>query len=173
MFKRLSLFSILILGITTTSLAQQDCQEIKVAWEKTKAENEYLKNSLKIGKAINEVTTDNILFKLTKVEGDSKAQTVTCTIVLTTSAANWYINSNVRSIIDIDGNEYRLKSFTNGASNYLTAIQLNTDVPIKCTYTFKGILPAVKMIKLFKFGYSHSAGEPYFVDFKDISIDWK
>jgi len=31
----------------------------------------------------------------------------------------------------------------------------------------------VKMIKLFKFGYSHSAGEPYFVDFKDISIDWK
>lgn len=173
MFKRLSLFSILILGITTTSLAQQDCQEIKAALEKTKAENEYLKNSLKIGKAINEVTTDNILFKLTKVEGDSKNQTVTCTIVLTTSAANWYINSNVRSIIDIDGNEYRLKSFTNGASNYLTAIQLNTDVPIKCTYTFKGVLPAVKMIKLFKFGYSHSAGEPYFVDFKDISIDWK
>lgn len=173
MFKRLSLFSILILGITTTSLAQQDCQEIKVALEKTKAENEYLKNSLKLGKAINEITTDNILFKLTKVEGDSKAQTVKCTIVLTTSAANWYINSDVRSIIDIDGNEYRLKSFTNGASDYLTAIQLNTDVPIKCTYTFEGILPAVKMIKLFKFGYSHSAGEPYFVDFKDISIDWK
>jgi len=173
MFKRLSLFSILILGITTNSLAQQDCQEIKVVLEKTKAENEYLKNSLKIGKAINDVTTDNILFKLTKVEGDSKAQTVTCTIVLTTSAANWYINSDVRSIIDIDGNEYRLKSFTNGASDYLTAIQLNTDVPIKCTYTFEGILPAVKMIKLFKFGYSHSAGEPYFIDFKDLSIDWK
>jgi len=29
---------------------------------------------------------------------------------------------------------------------------------IKCAYTFEGILPAVKMIKLFKFGYSHSAG---------------
>lgn len=51
-------------------------------------------------------------------------------VVQTTSAANWYINSDVRSIIDIDGNEYRLKSFTNGASDYLTAIQLNTDVPI-------------------------------------------
>ncbi|MDF2515230.1 MAG: hypothetical protein K0R59_526 [Sphingobacterium sp.] len=173
MLKRLTLLSILSLGILVNSFAQQDCQEIKVALEKTKAENEYLKNSLKIGKALKEFNTDHILFKLTKVEGDSKAQTVTCTIVLTTSAANWYINSDVRSIIDIDGNEYRLKSFTNGASDYLTAIQLNTDVPIKCTYTFEGILPAVKMIKLFKFGYSHSLGEPYFVDFKDLSIDWK
>jgi len=173
MFKTLSIFSMLILSIAMNSQAQQNCPEIKLALEKAKAENEYLKNSLKIGKAVKEFNTDNILFKLTKVEGDSKAQTVTCTIVLTTSAANWYINSDVRSIIDIDGNEYRLKSFTNGASDYLTAIQLNTDVPIKCTYTFEGVLPAVKMIKLFKFGYSHSAGEPYFVDFKDISIDWK
>ncbi|MFA4978973.1 MAG: hypothetical protein WC589_15770 [Sphingobacterium sp.] len=173
MFKRLSLLSLLALGMTINTFAQQDCQEIKIALEKAKAENEYLKNSLKIGKAIKEVSTDNIHFKLTKVEGDSKAQTVTCTVVLTTSAANWYINSDVRSIIDVDGNEYTLKSFTNGASNYLTAIKLNTDVPIKCTYTFKGILPTVKMIKLFKFGYSHSLGEPYFVDFKDLSIDWK
>jgi len=59
-------------------------------------------------KTAKELNTDNILFKLTKVVGYSKAQTVTCTIVLTTSAANWYINSDVRSIIDIDGNEYQM-----------------------------------------------------------------
>ena len=40
MFKKLSLLSILALGIITNSFAQQDCQEIKIALEKTKAENE-------------------------------------------------------------------------------------------------------------------------------------
>ncbi|MCS4227952.1 hypothetical protein M2408_004076 [Sphingobacterium sp. BIGb0165] len=36
MFKTLSIFSMLILGITMNSQAQQDCQEIKVVLEKPK-----------------------------------------------------------------------------------------------------------------------------------------
>ncbi|MBO9633194.1 MAG: hypothetical protein J7578_08745 [Chitinophagaceae bacterium] len=153
--------------------ATPDCKQVKAELEKVKAENEYLKNSLKIGKPMNSITSDNIEFKLLKAEGNAKSQTVTFTFVLTTSAANWYINSSVRSIIDIDGNEYKLKSFTNGASDWDQSIDLNTDVPIKATYTFGGILPSVKMIKLFKYEYTHSAGEPYSVEFRDIPLDWK
>lgn len=165
--------SMMLCSLLSLGQATPDCKQIKAELEKVKAENEYLKNSLKISKPLNAVTSDKIEFKLLKAEGNTKSQTITFTFVLTTSAANWYINSNVRSIIDIDGNEYRLKSYTLGAYNYGSSINLTTDVPIKCTYTFQGVLPAVKMIKLFKYDYSHSAGEPYSVEFRDIPVEWK
>ncbi|SEM00617.1 hypothetical protein SAMN04488505_103113 [Chitinophaga rupis] len=122
---------------------------------------------------IQTTTSDNIEFKLMKAEGNSKAQSIKLTMVLTTSAANWYIMSAVKSIIDPEGNEYRLKSFTIGASDYITSIDLKTGVPIKCTYTFGGVLPDVKKIKLFNYSYTHSWGEPFAVEFRDIPVDWK
>jgi hypothetical protein len=117
--------------------------------------------------------SDNIEFKLTKVEGNSKAQSIKITMVLTTSAANWYIMSHVESIIDPEGNEYRLKSYTIGASDYFEKVDLKTGVPIKCTYTFGGVLPDVKRIKLFNYSYTHSWGEPFAVEFRDVLVDWK
>jgi hypothetical protein len=126
-----------------------------------------------INQLIEITTSDNIEFKLTKAEGNSKAQTIKITMVLTTSAANWYIMSAVKSIIDPEGNEYKLKSFTNGASDYLRNVDLMTGVPIKCTYTFGGVLPDVKRIKLFSYSYTHSWGEPFAVEFRDIPVDWK
>jgi hypothetical protein len=117
--------------------------------------------------------SDNIEFKLMKAIGNSKTQTVTITIVLITNVANWHIWSDVHSIIDPEGNEYKTKSFTNGASAYDSKINLNTGVPIKCTYTFGGILPNVKNIALFKFEYGHGMlDDPTSVEFRDISIDW-
>jgi hypothetical protein len=154
------------------SQSAQNCDQIKTELIKAKEENEYLRNALKIGKPIKEVNSDNIDFKLLKVEGNSKSQTITATLTLKTSAANWYIMSSVKSIIDIDGNEYKLKSHTIGAGSS-RQIEFNTDVPIKCTYTFEGILPSVKMIKLFNFDYTHKSGEKYFVEFRDLSVDWK
>jgi hypothetical protein len=119
------------------------------------------------------ITFDNIEFKLLNVTGNSTTQSVTFILILTTNAANWHISSNVRSIIDNEGNEYTLKSFTNGASDYLHSIDLITDVPIKCTYTFGGVLPDVKTLKLFKYDYLHSAGERFAVEFRDIPVDWR
>lgn len=118
--------------------------------------------------------SDNIEFKLLSAEGSIRAQTIKMTVILTTSAANWHVWSDVHSIIDPEGNEYKLKSFTNGASAYDSHIALNTDVPIKLTYTFGGILPNVRNIKLFKFEYEHkSLDDPISVEFRDIPIDWK
>lgn len=138
-----------------------------------KVDNNSLAASPKSTEPIQIAKADNIEFKLVKSAGNSKAQSVTFTLIFTTSAANWYINSLVKSIIDSEGNEYKLKSFTNGASDYLHSIDLVTGVPIKCTYTFGGVLPDVKIIKLFKFDYSHSAGEPFAVEFRDIPVDWQ
>lgn len=161
-----------IFMITPFLSFSQTCEQIKAELAKTKAENEYLKTSLKINTPIKTQQSESIEFKLLKVEGNSKAQTVTFTYTLTTNAANWRINSDVKPIIDIDGNEYKLKSYTLGSETYGQSIYLNTDVPIKCTYTYGGILPAVKIIKLFKYGYTHEWGEPYSVEFRDITINW-
>lgn len=116
---------------------------------------------------------DNIEFKLLTAEGSSRGQTIKMTLVLTTSAANWKIQSHIRSIFDNDGNEYELKAFTIGASTFLHDINMTTGVPIKCTYTFGGILPNVRQIKLFKFGYYIPAGREMAVEFRDIPIEWK
>lgn len=65
-------------------------------------------------------------------------------------------------------------SFTNGASSYDDHVALNTGVPIKCTYTFGGVLPDVKMIKLFKFEYRHrSLDDPIGVEFRDVPVEWR
>lgn len=117
--------------------------------------------------------SDNIEFKLLKAVGNANAQTITITMVLTTTAANWYIMSSVRSIIDPEGNEYKLKSYTLGATDYGSRIDLTTNVPIKCTYTFGGVLPNVKTIKLFDYKYNHSLGEPFSVEFRDVLVEWR
>lgn len=117
---------------------------------------------------------EDIEFKLFSAEGSKRAQTIRMTVILTNRAANRFIWSDVHSIIDANGNEYLIKSFTNGASAYDAHVPLDTDVPRKCTYTFGGILPTVAMIKLFKFQYQHkSLDDPNAVEFRDIPIDWK
>ena len=163
------------LGYSTSVHCQttQNCDQLKAEVVKLREENNYLKTSLKINEPIKDIESDKITFKLLKVEGDTKSQTITATLTLKTSAANWYIMSSVQSIIDIDGNEYKLKSYQIGASNYFNKVELNTDVPIKCSFTFSGVLPAVKVIKLFKFAYIHAYGEPFAVEFRDLSVSWK
>jgi len=117
---------------------------------------------------------EDIEFKLLSAEGSVRAQTIRMTVILTNRAANRFIWSDVHSITDGNGNEYLIKSFTNGASAYDIHVPLDTDVPRKCTYTFGGILPTVATIKLFKFQYQHKMlDDPTSVEFRDIHIDWK
>jgi hypothetical protein len=117
--------------------------------------------------------SDNIEFKLLKAEGNAMTQSITMTMVLTTSAANWYIMSSVKTIIDNDGNEYKLKSFMIGSNNYFPKVELTTGVPMRCVYTFGGVLPGVRFVKLFKYGYTHQWGQPFAVEFRDIPVDWR
>ena len=119
-------------------------------------------------------SAEDIQFKLVSAEGFTRAQTIRMTVVLINSAANRHVWSDVHSIVDPDGNVYELKSFTCGGSTVDERIVLDTDVPMRCTYTFGGVLPSVRMIKLFKFEYRHkSLDDPNAVEFRDIPIDWK
>lgn len=117
---------------------------------------------------------EDIEFRLVSAEGSARAQTIRMTLVLTNHAANRFIWSAVESISDADGNEYPLKSFTNGASSYDIHIPLDTEAPRKCTFTFGGVLPSVKMIRMFKFRYRHkSLDDPNAVEFRDLPIHWR
>ena len=116
---------------------------------------------------------DDIEFRLMRAEGNIRAQTIKMTVVLITTAADWSIREHIQSIIDDQGNEYPLKSFTNGASPYDTKIVLNTGVPIRCTFTFGGVLPTVGTIKLFKIPYWGKAVQETYVGFRDIPVQWK
>ena len=128
----------------------------------------------RVRRPVQTTEVEDIEFKLLRAEGSSRVQTIRMTVVLTNHAANRFIWSAVESIIDPDGNEYLLKSFTNGASAYDTHIPLDTEVPRKCTFTFGGVLPSVKTIRLFKFRYRHkSLDDPNWVEFRDIPIDWR
>ncbi len=116
---------------------------------------------------------EDIEFKLLSAEGSVRAQTIRMTVILTNRAANRFIWSDVHSIIDANGNEYLITSFTNGASTYDSHVPLDTDVPRKCTYMFKGG-PSVTMIKLFKFQYQHKMlDDPTAVEFRDVPVEWK
>ena len=128
----------------------------------------------RVARPLQTTEVEDIEFKLLSAEGSSRAQTIRMTVVLTNHAANRFIWSAVQSITDADGNEYLLKSFTNGALSYDDHIPLDTEVPRKCTYTFGGVLPSVKMIRLFKFRYRHkSLDDPDAVEFRDIPVDWR
>ena len=172
----MKLFSITILSILSISQCfsqtQSNCEKLKTEIGQLKEENLSLRNSLKIGEPIKEINYDNINFKLIGLIGDNRSQTVTFTFKISSSLANWYIRSAIRSIIDIDGNEFKLKSYVNGTNDNGSTIYLNTDVPMKCNYTFEGILPTVKVIKLMKFNYSHNS-DSKFVEFRDLTIDWR
>lgn len=116
--------------------------------------------------------SNNITIKLMKAAGNSKAHTVTFTVTLS-SSKDIRINVDLKSIFDGDGNEYTLKSFTHGAG-WNTNINLTTDVPFKCTYTFDGIPTEVKSIKLFNYRYYYWViGQAYDIEFRDVPIDWK
>jgi hypothetical protein len=116
---------------------------------------------------------DDIEFRLMRAEGSIRAQTIKMTVVLVTTAADWSIREMVQSIMDDQGNEYTLKSFTIGASPYDTKVTLDTGVPIRCTFTFGGVLPVVSMIKLFKIPYWGKGSQETYVEFRDIPIQWK
>jgi hypothetical protein len=148
--------------------SRQDGQSGKVV------ESPFERPILRTSAPLQKTNEEDIEFKLVSAEGSARAQTIKMTVVLTNRAANRYIWSAVHSITDSEGNEYLLRSFTNGASAYDIHVALDTDVPKKCTYTFGGILPTVKLIKLFKLLYRHkSLDDPNSVEFREIPIDWK
>lgn len=168
---------LIVLSSLQSAFAQSsNCDDIK-------KENEYLKKTLNLNKPIKEVKSEDLIFSITKIEGNSKMQTLTIELLVTSKGRNLEnFTSRVKSIIDINGTEYTLDNAYIGTEDtkYFAYTNLFRDTPLKCKYIFKGIQPEVKVIKMFNYPFEyHILGTNSFdrvkekVEFKDLNIAWK
>jgi hypothetical protein len=171
--------NMLLLGsmlLAGSLIAQTNCDAIK-------KENDYLKKALSLNTPITEQQNGDLTFSITKIEGNSKAQSVTIELLIKNKGRNLdNFTSQVKSVIDINGTEYLLAKAFIGAQDatHFGSADLFRDTPLKCKYTFNGIQPEVKVIKLFDYPVQyHVPGTNSFdfqkenVEFKDLNIQWK
>lgn len=147
--------------------------------ESLKKENEALKVSLKINTGITTKNSDDIDFVITKVTGDLKTQFITIEFLLTNKLQNRKIQVFKNSkIVTIEGDVLWATSSIIAGDNFDDIANLNTNVPIKCSYTFPPTLPSNKYLKLFSFAYALNTDD-YFkkidglIEFRDLEIIWK
>lgn len=172
-------YYILCIGLLCTGLisrAQSTCDDVR-------KENEYLRKALLLKAPVKEIKSEDLTFVITKVEGNSKAQTVTIELTVTNKGRNLEtFTSRVKSIIDITGTEYLLSNAYIGAQDarFFAHADLLRDTPLKCKYTFKGIQPEIKIIKMFRYPFEyHLPGTNSFdrvkesLEFTDLNIVWK
>lgn len=151
--------------------------------EAIKKENAELKKTLSINAPIVEAEKGDLHFSVTKIEGNSKMQTVTIEVLIKNSGKNLEaFTTGVKSILDPNGNEYKLSDAYIGANDamFFSNTTLYRDAPLRCKYIFKGIQPEIKMIKLLNFPIKfHVPGTNSFdfeeqsVEFRDFPITWK
>lgn len=93
---------LLLSMIVTNFIFAQNCEEIK-------KENDYLKQIINVNKPEYKIEFDKTEFLITKIEGDSKQQTVSISILVNNKDVNKYISMFGFTAIDLEGNEYKRK----------------------------------------------------------------
>lgn len=174
-----------ILFVSTLSNGQTKTASTPNLCDDLKKENEALKKSLNINQPISTVTDNEIEFKITKVKGDIKSQMVTIEFLLTNKIKNRQVglSKSTMKIVSIEGDVLKLEKYTipeiQSYDYNNLHIELNTDVPIKCSFTFGTLLPSNQYIKLLNIPYlvfNYSGTEETnkgALEFKDLKIDWK
>ncbi|WP_413533205.1 hypothetical protein [Empedobacter brevis] len=146
----------------------QNCEEIK-------KENDYLKQILHINTAEYKTEFDNTEFTITKIQGDTKQQTVTFTILVNNKDVNKSISMWDFTTIDLEGDEYKKQDFaeTKGL-NSLGSNTFSTNVPKKIQPILVKVPTNTQFFKLFKFNYSSDILNDYkTIEFRDLKIEWK
>lgn len=174
-----------ILCIATLSNAQTKTVSTINPCDDLKKENEALKKSLNINQPISTVTDNEIEFNITKVKGDIKSQMVTIEFLLTNKIKNRQVglSKGTMKIVSVEGDVLKLEKYLipeiQSYDYNNLHIELNTDVPIKCSFTFGTLLPSNQYIKLLNLPYlvfNYSGTEETnkgATEFKDLKIEWK
>lgn len=164
--KKLLLLTALVCSMGTSALAQ-DVDDLKAQLNACSEENASLKESLKISQNFVSVKTNQkFTFKFLRAVGVKNDQTVTFYFLISNIGANEELWIDASDFVDENGDSY------NGTR--ITGLSFPTDVPVKVTCKYKGILPSARYVKYVKV----EAGELYHsvksaVEFKDIPISWE
>lgn len=181
--KNAILFSVLFFTFITR--AQTNKAVVVNQCDVIKKENDSLKRALGLNESITSYSHNDIEYKLIKVVGDRKSQTVSVEIMVT----NKIENRNFE-MMNMTGTSIKITTLTGdvlfsneiyvpGVSLYAASTILHTDVPIKMAFNFNPLLPSNEYIKLFYLTYKlrnlldskkDSVEE---VEFKDLKINWK
>ena len=189
--------ALLLLGHSATAqTAMDECEKLKIDNAKLKFENANLKKGIiarspttapvqvtggQMGGATppapmqdgQQQTVQKVDFALVKCQGNTKAQTVTVTLLLTNRAANQDVQFVNAKAIDDQGDEYQTYDIhvgSGGARNSLA-----TSVPVKAVFIVPKVLATTKVFRLFSTPvYDNSSpGREINIEFRSVSISWK
>lgn len=170
--KKYLLFSTLFLSLNV--YAQKDYDDLKLENTTLKTENEYLRKALNINKPIVEVEKDNLLFSITDIQGNAEDSNIQITFLAETKAEYFSLYLKDFSIIDLEGNEYKVDFLK---SSYVHP-ELAQNVPLKLTFLFKDVESKPQFLKNLKFKVT-SKGKKYATggfnsnfEFHDLKVVW-
>lgn len=143
--------------------------------KKLNKENNYLKQIININKPEYKIEFDKTEFLITKIEGDSKQQTVSISILVNNKDVNKYISMSRFTAIDLEGNEYKKKDFAETIGlNSLGSDTFSTNVPKKIVPIIVKVPANTPIIKLLKFNYySDILKDHKTIELRDLKISWK
>ncbi len=159
---------------TNCDVLKKDNEALQSTNKVLTSENEYLKKVLDINKPILETETENSTFKITKVVGSKDRKNIEITFLVETKDENKKMTITDISIVDVEGNEYKLDYFKSSA----THPDLVLNVPIKLIFSFKEVQDEPLFIKLFRFKTNSKSeknrieGIRSNIELRDIKILW-
>lgn len=187
MKKTITLLSLLILANASMNAQQNKtiANKTENTYEALKKENDSLKKALGLNEPITTFSHNDVEYKVVKVIGDKKSQTVSVEIIVTNKLANRNFEMNNMmgtsiKITTITGEVlFSNEMYVPGVSSYAASTILHTDVPLKMTFNFNPLLPSNEYIKLFYLSYKlrnlqdSKKDNTEEIEFKDLKINWK
>ncbi len=151
-----------------------ELKSLKTELQSVQSENIYLKNVLQINKPVLEAEADHSVYRITHVQGNRKAQTITVHLLVETKNENKTSFLQDFSAVDLLGNEYKINALASSDTN--PKLSLNT--PMVVRVTFKDIIDTPGIMKIVRFG---SRNEPERrptdfskskLEFRDLAVKW-
>lgn len=181
--KQILLFSLFLFSSSTYSQTNKVTSTTQC--EGLKKENDSLKKALGLNESISSFSYNDVDYKILKVVGDRKTQTVSVEIMVTNKLANRnfemmnMLGTSIK-ITTITGEVlFSNELYVPGVTAYSAFTTLHTDVPIKMTFNFNPLLPNNEYIKLFYLSYKlrnlqdHKKDSTEEIEFRDLKINWK
>ena len=148
---------------------------LKTEIQSVKSQNLYLKDALEIRKPILEQVKDSTSFKIIKVVGDKKTESITISILIEALDRNKNPLIDSFSAIDLEGDEFgvnRLNDIT--GLRYGRTAALTKKDPLKILPVIIKVPKSTQILKLFKFHYfSAESMNHEDIEFRDLNIIWK
>ena len=171
MKKHILISAILLSGVF---YAQSNCDNVKLENTNLKTENDYLKKVVELNTPILESEKNNNSFRITKVTGNKADKTISITFLVEAKDENKTMFIQDISIIDLEGNEFKVDLMK--SSNSIPNLAIN--VPLKTTFLFKDISDQPLLIKLFRFSTRNEPSRKATdwtnskLEFRDLKVNW-